>query len=111
MMLTLYPELDSVLSEVADHASDVLGDDMVGAYLEGSFALGAGDPCSDVDFIVVMKAPLDPHREGRLRTANCRPVKSTGRNMPKARTRCSAICSIRPVSAENGCSSTTASGK
>jgi hypothetical protein len=43
MTLTLYPELDSVLSEVADHASDVLGDDMVGAYLEGSFALGAGD--------------------------------------------------------------------
>ena len=68
MTLTLYPELDRVLSEVADHASDVLGDDMVGAYLEGSFALGAGDPYSDVDFIVVMMTPLDPHRERRLRT-------------------------------------------
>lgn len=67
MAFTPYPELDRVVSEVADHAADVLGDDLVGAYVEGSFALGAGDPYSDVDFMVVMKTPLDQHREGRLR--------------------------------------------
>ncbi len=67
MASTSYPELDGVLAEVADHAADVLGDDLVGVYLEGSFALGAGDVCSDVDFIVVMKTPLGDQREGRLR--------------------------------------------
>jgi hypothetical protein len=67
MTLTPYPELDGVLGELADHAADVLGDVLVGAYVEGSFALGAGDPYSDVDFIVVMRTPLDHDREIRLR--------------------------------------------
>jgi hypothetical protein len=67
VLLTPFPELDHVMCEVADHAADVLGDDLVGVYIEGSFALGAGDLYSDVDFIVVMQAPLDHGREDRLR--------------------------------------------
>ncbi|MDQ2750756.1 MAG: DUF4111 domain-containing protein [Actinomycetota bacterium] len=67
MTFTPFPELDDVVRELADHAADVLGDDLVGAYVEGSFALGAGDPYSDVDFIVAMKRPLDQRREDRLR--------------------------------------------
>jgi predicted nucleotidyltransferase len=67
MTLTPYADLDRVVTEIAGHAADVLGDDFVGAYIEGSFALGAGDPYSDVDFIVVMKTPLVHDLEGRLR--------------------------------------------
>jgi hypothetical protein len=65
--LTPYPELDGVVHEIVEHAADVLGGNLVGGYLEGSFALGAGDQYSDVDFIVVMKTPLEHHAEARLR--------------------------------------------
>ncbi|MEP6851811.1 MAG: aminoglycoside adenylyltransferase domain-containing protein [bacterium] len=67
MALTGDPGVDQVVAELADHAAEVLGPDMIGAYIEGSFALGAGDPHSDVDFIVVTGTPLDDRREDRLR--------------------------------------------
>jgi hypothetical protein len=45
MTLTRYPEFDSVLGAVADHAADVLGDDLVGAYVEGP-SLSAQATCT-----------------------------------------------------------------
>ncbi|MEP7019172.1 MAG: aminoglycoside adenylyltransferase domain-containing protein [Pseudonocardiales bacterium] len=67
MAITPYEQLDAVAAEVASHARAVLGDDLVGAYVEGSFALGAGDLHSDVDFIVVMRTALTPSGEQQLR--------------------------------------------
>lgn len=67
MAITPYEQLDAVTAEIASHARAVLGEDMVGAYVEGSFALGAGDLHSDVDFIVVMRTAITPSREQALR--------------------------------------------
>jgi hypothetical protein len=51
-MFTPYGELDRVLAELVAAVRGILGDTFVGAYLQGSFALGAGDMESDCDFIV-----------------------------------------------------------
>jgi predicted nucleotidyltransferase len=50
---TLYPDLDEVLRELVDRVQAILGQSFVGAYLQGSFALGDADEESDVDFLVV----------------------------------------------------------
>lgn len=51
---TPYTELNGVLSVLLDGVRDVLGANFVGAYLQGSFAVGDFDLHSDVDFIVVI---------------------------------------------------------
>jgi hypothetical protein len=45
----------------------VLGDDLVGIYLTGSFALGGGDAASDCDFLVVKDGALSGDEERALR--------------------------------------------
>lgn len=47
--------LNEVLDELVRGAQDVLGENFVGAYLQGSFALGDWDTHSDVDFLVVVQ--------------------------------------------------------
>ncbi|MGW0608348.1 aminoglycoside adenylyltransferase domain-containing protein [Streptomyces sp. NPDC002640] len=49
---TPYPELDALLADLTRSVRDILGDTFVGAYVQGSFALGAGDLHSDCDFVV-----------------------------------------------------------
>lgn len=56
-MITPFPELDRVLLDLDDAVRDVLGGTYVGCYLQGSFALGAGDLESDADFVVVTTEP------------------------------------------------------
>jgi hypothetical protein len=51
-MFTPFEELDAVLADLSGSVRDILGDTFVGFYLQGSFALGAGDANSDCDFIV-----------------------------------------------------------
>jgi hypothetical protein len=64
-VVTAYPELDAVLAEITVRAREALGGSFVGAYVEGSFALGAGDLASDVDVFVVVDGPVtDGAREG-----------------------------------------------
>src|SRR5437588_13097585 len=55
---TPYPELNSVLGVMVDSAQDVLSNNFVGAYLQGSFAVGDFDLDSDVDFIMVTEEEL-----------------------------------------------------
>jgi predicted nucleotidyltransferase len=50
---TVYPELNGVLDELVASVRAILGENLCGAYLQGSFALGDADENSDVDFIVV----------------------------------------------------------
>jgi hypothetical protein len=51
-MFTPFEELNAVLADFTGSARDILGETFVGTYLQGSFALDAGDVNSDCDFIV-----------------------------------------------------------
>ncbi|OGC64094.1 hypothetical protein A2425_00245 [candidate division WWE3 bacterium RIFOXYC1_FULL_42_17] len=55
---TQYPELDSVMAKLAKNLQNVLGENFVGLYLQGSLVLGDFDLTSDVDFIVVVNKEL-----------------------------------------------------
>ena len=63
---TPYPELNTVLSELVASAQTVLGANMLGAYLQGSFAVGEFDADSDCDFIVVINEELSDDQVGAL---------------------------------------------
>ena len=64
---TRYAELNGVLHDLVTSAQGALGDSFVGAYLQGSFALGAGDLHSDCDFLVVVRERPDAEQEATLR--------------------------------------------
>ncbi|WP_340647549.1 aminoglycoside adenylyltransferase domain-containing protein [Phenylobacterium sp.] len=50
---TPYADLNGVLHQLVSRAKALLGDNFVGAYLQGSFAVGDADEQSDVDFLIV----------------------------------------------------------
>ena len=64
---TAFPELNQLLQELVARVESILGDNFVGAYLTGSFALGAADLHSDCDFLVVVTDRLTAEQEGALR--------------------------------------------
>jgi predicted nucleotidyltransferase len=57
---TPYPELNRVLRDFVESVQVALSTNFVGAYLQGSFAVGDFDLHSDVDFIVVTEEELLP---------------------------------------------------
>jgi predicted nucleotidyltransferase len=58
MSVTPYSELNQVLADLVSRIQEILGDNFVGAYLQGSFAVGDFDLDSDVDFTVVIDEEL-----------------------------------------------------
>lgn len=66
MFPTPYAELNQVLSHLVSRMQEILGVDFVGAYLQGSFAVGGFDLHSDVDFIVVINDELSPNQLNAL---------------------------------------------
>jgi hypothetical protein len=56
--ITPYAELNASLAALLADWRRILGDGLVGAYVQGSFALGAGDPHSDCDWLVATREPL-----------------------------------------------------
>jgi hypothetical protein len=64
---TPYPELNGVLRELTERAQAILGDNFVGAYLQGSFAVGDADMNSDCDFLIPVRGPITPAQETALR--------------------------------------------
>ncbi|WP_063806822.1 aminoglycoside adenylyltransferase domain-containing protein [Streptomyces regalis] len=66
-MFTPYRELDALLADFVGTVRGILGDTFVGAYLQGSFALGAGDLHSDCDFIVATTVLPSGAAEAELR--------------------------------------------
>ena len=64
---TGFPELDRVLDRLVEGASAVLGPDLIGAYLVGSFAVGDADEHSDVDVLLPVARPPTPVQEAGLR--------------------------------------------
>jgi len=55
---TPYPELNDVLKDLVGSIQEFFNSNFVGAYLQGSFAVGDFDEHSDVDFLVVTEAEL-----------------------------------------------------
>ena len=55
---TPYAALNVVLIHFVERAREQLGDNFVGAYLQGSFALGDFDEQSDVDFLIVVERDI-----------------------------------------------------
>jgi predicted nucleotidyltransferase len=52
---TPYQDLNQVLSELVKSVRTILNNNFIGAYLQGSFAIGDYDEHSDVDFAMVVK--------------------------------------------------------
>jgi hypothetical protein len=69
---TPYPELNAVLRRLVEEARGVLGEALIGAYLQGSFAAGDFDRHSDVDFVMVTEGDLSDAQVRELQTAHAR---------------------------------------
>lgn len=65
-------DLDAIVAALGEGARQALGDDLLGLYLVGSFALGAGDEHSDVDFLAVTADRLNPDQQTALDTLHAR---------------------------------------
>lgn len=64
---TRFAELNDLLADLVGRVQEILGDNFVGAYLIGSFALGGGDASSDCDFMVVTAEDVTEEQEAALR--------------------------------------------
>lgn len=64
---TPFPQLNALLREYVARVRMILGDNFFGAYLQGSFALGAGDMDSDVDVLVALRGPATAQQVTGLR--------------------------------------------
>ncbi|GAC1379465.1 MAG: hypothetical protein NVS4B7_08930 [Ktedonobacteraceae bacterium] len=69
---TPYPDLNSVLRDFVDSVYAVLSNNFVGAYLQGSFAVGDFDLHSDVDFIMVIEEELSDEEVQSLQAVHAR---------------------------------------
>jgi hypothetical protein len=65
---TEYDELNALLGDLVAEGRRILGAAFVGAYLQGSFALGAADLASDCDFLVVTGRPVTDEEYAGLAT-------------------------------------------
>ena len=65
--VTPFAELDDLLTEFLGRVRSMLGRNLVGLYLTGSFALGGGDAASDCDFLVVTGQRVGGDEECALR--------------------------------------------
>jgi len=60
-------DLNDLLADFVGHVKTILGKNVVGVYLTGSFALGGGDAASDCDFLVVTTRSVRSEYECALR--------------------------------------------
>ena len=63
---TPLPEVNAVLAELVAGWREILGPNLIGAYLQGSFAVGDVTPTSDIDFLVVVASEIEPPVLDRL---------------------------------------------
>jgi hypothetical protein len=64
---TPYADLDALLDDLLGSWRRILGGNLAGAYVQGSFALGAGDQHNDCDWIVAVHARPTVSQEAELR--------------------------------------------
>jgi hypothetical protein len=65
---TPYADLNLVLRELVTKVRNVLRDNFIGAYLQGSFAVGDFDVYSDVDFLILIKEDISGDQLPPLQT-------------------------------------------
>jgi len=63
---TLYAELNAVLHELVAGIRQAVGSNFIGAYLQGSFAVGDFDRDSDVDFVIAIRNELSENEVAEL---------------------------------------------
>jgi hypothetical protein len=59
---TPYADLNAVLAELVERVRVLIADNLVGIYLQGSFALGDFDERSDLDFMIVTHEDIAPEQ-------------------------------------------------
>ena len=64
---TQFPELNDLLAELVSRTAGILDRSFVGAYLQGSFAVGDADTYSDCDFLIPVSSAITPEQEAALR--------------------------------------------
>lgn len=64
---TQFSELNLILQELTERTRSILGNNFVGAYLQGSFAVGDADTYSDCDFLIPVHSPITAKQETGLR--------------------------------------------
>jgi predicted nucleotidyltransferase len=69
---TPYADLNAVLNELVASVKRTLGANFIGAYLQGSFAVGDFDEHSDVDFVVVIDEHPRPTQVDQLQAIHQR---------------------------------------
>lgn len=69
---TPLPEVNAVLAELVAGWREILGLNLIGAYLQGSFALGDFTQTSDVDFLVVIASEIEAPVLARLQVMHAR---------------------------------------
>jgi hypothetical protein len=69
---TPYPDHNRVLEELLTVAQSTLDESFLGAYLQGSFAVGGFDRHSDCDFIIVVKGRLTAWQVDALQSMHAR---------------------------------------
>lgn len=69
---TAFPDLNLVLTDLVRSAQSILQTNFVAAYLQGSFALGAGDRDSDVDWLIVIREDLSDQELAALQAMHHR---------------------------------------
>jgi len=65
---TAYSDLNAVLAFLVDGAKRALGENFLGAYLQGSFAVGDATEFSDCDFIIVTYRDLQTQEVAQLQS-------------------------------------------
>ena len=65
---TPLPELNDVLAALVAGQRAILGEQLVGVYLQGSFAAGGWDQSSDVDWVAAIREPLTDAQVAQLQT-------------------------------------------
>lgn len=69
---TQFADLNELMSDCKIAHQEILGDNLIGVYLQGSAAVGDMDIYSDVDFIVVIDHPLNEHELADLQQMTTR---------------------------------------
>ena len=75
---TPYPALNAVLVDLVHGARSALAESFVGAYLQGSFAVGDADEHSDVDFLIATTRELSDAQDGELESMHQRIYDTAG---------------------------------
>ncbi len=70
--VTPYPELDIVLQDLVSSTQNILRENFVGAYLQGSFAVGGFDEHSDCDFVIAINADVSDSQLQNLQSMHKR---------------------------------------